>query len=682
MRNFHQKEMERGHLHLAHTCPGGRRQGVQVLTRKARTKFCVYPRSPRPISFPPSSFLLPLSSFLFLLSSFLLSPSSFVSAQTAAYAEIGAPDATKFPIITAVLDVYDANGQFVSGLKPEDVVMLEDGNQRQVQELTEFPVGAQIVVGVNPGPSFDVRDGSGVTRYQKLQQAFGIWSQSLAPETGDNLSLVTIAGPVIAHTDPASWLASLAAFQPNFRATTPNIQSLAMSVEAALAPTPQVGMKRAVLFLTPHMEALGLEATLAEIGQRAVAGRVRVFVWLVDSELNFNHPSAALFQAFAAQTGGDFAAFDGSNELPDPETYFAPLRAAYQLTYASALRTAGEHNLSAEVTIGETRVATAAQTLTLNIQPPNPILSAPPEQVTRRPPEDDPYNRDNLLPTEQPLTVIFDFPDGHPRAITSVVLYVDGQAVAKNTTGAIDQFNWDLSAYAESGRHTLKVEATDNLGLTGSSLEIPVDVQVVVPTRTPLAFFNENRYLIVGAVVGVAGVILLGTLLSGRVRFRSPRARRAEQKRLTDPVTQPVVIAAVEPRTSPMKTARRTRPAKLPDAPARLTRLAPDGQPAPGAPIPLSGSEARIGANPVQADIILDEPALAPLHARIQKYETGYLIFDMDSVAGTWVNYEIVTREGHPLKHGDRVHLGNLLYRFELKDPPPTPEPTVSPADP
>ena len=43
-----------------------------------------------------------------------------------AYVEIGLPDATDFPLISTVLDVYDASGQFVSGLSLADVTMRED----------------------------------------------------------------------------------------------------------------------------------------------------------------------------------------------------------------------------------------------------------------------------------------------------------------------------------------------------------------------------------------------------------------------------------------------------------------------------------------------------------------------------------------------------------------------------
>jgi predicted component of type VI protein secretion system len=52
-------------------------------------------------------------------------------------------------------------------------------------------------------------------------------------------------------------------------------------------------------------------------------------------------------------------------------------------------------------------------------------------------------------------------------------------------------------------------------------------------------------------------------------------------------------------------------------------------------------------------------------------------LFDNASVAGTWVNFEPVTRAGQRLAHGDRIHFGQLIYRFELNQPPAESEPQV-----
>jgi hypothetical protein len=619
-------------------------------------------------------------SFLFLLSAFILQPSAFASAQTSAYAEIGAPELKDFPKVSAMLDVYDASGQFVGGLKPSAVAALEDGNPRPVQELTESPVGAQIVIGVNPGPALDVRDAEGVTRYQRVQQMLGGWAQARPAEDGDDLSLVTIAGPLIAHTTPDAWLTSFLAFQPDFRATTPNIQSLALSLDAALVTSPQVGMKRAILFITPHMDDPQLEAALTTIGQRALESRTRINIWMVDGEQFFGHPSALLFQTLAAQTGGGFMAFSGRETLPDPETYFSPLRRVYRLTYASALTSSGEHTLSVDVSLGGSAVSSAPQTFSLDIQPPNPILAALPEQLIRSAPEDDPYNTEVLVPASQPLQLFFDFPDGHPRPIVRAVLYVDGELAAENASAPFDQFDWDISGYTVSGQHELKVEATDSLGLTGSSLSLPITITVIKPPTGITTFLARYRFVIVWGAVALAGLVLVIILFGSRLRLLR-RKRKAVRKQYADPLTQPIPIATVEPPTGKKKATRQRKTEKIADASAWLTRLNPDGEAASVAPIPLSAAELTLGTDPVQSTFILDEPALSPLHARIQKSDAGYVIFDQNSIAGTWVNYEPATREGHPLKHGDRVHFGHVLYRFELKDPPLVSEPTLTPVD-
>ncbi len=632
---------------------------------------------------PPRSFasrpLWALTAFCLLLLSFLLPPSSFSSAQTTAYAEIGAPDTSDFPTISVALDVYDASGQFVSGLGPKDLAALEDGNPRPVQELAEEPIGAQIVIGVNPGPALDVRDGQGVTRYQKIQQALGVWAQARGQEEPlDDLSLVTIAGPLIAHTAPESWLTSFTAFQPDFRATTPNITSLALSLDVALTDASQLGMKRAILFITPHIEDPELETALAAAAVRAMESRTRISIWMVDGEQFFNHPSAALFQTLATQTGGGFFAYSGRETLPDPETTFAPLRRVYRLTYASSISASGEHTLGIEVTAGDLAVTSAPQTFAITVQAPNPIFATPPMQITRAAPPEDPYNQEVLLPEETRLQIFFDFPDGHPRPITRAALYVDGALVAENTTGALDRFDWDLRGYTASGQHLLKVEATDSLGLTGSSIEIPVNITVTPPPSGLVVLVARYRFYIVYGVVGFAGLILL-TILFGPRLSRSRRKRKTAKQQYADPLTQPI-SAVVEPPTA-RKKQRTTRPDQVTnDAWARLVRLNADGTAGAASPIPLSGPDVTLGTDPVQSAIILDDPMLSPLHARIQQDLTGsgYLIFDQNSLAGTWVNYEPVTREGHPLNHGDRVHFGNLMYRFELKNPPEDSEPAIT----
>jgi predicted component of type VI protein secretion system len=89
--------------------------------------------------------------------------------------------------------------------------------------------------------------------------------------------------------------------------------------------------------------------------------------------------------------------------------------------------------------------------------------------------------------------------------------------------------------------------------------------------------------------------------------------------------------------------------------------------------------EMTFGTDPVQSMRVLDDPSISSLHARIKQMEDGsFLIYDHGSVAGTWVNFEPVTREGRRLTHGDRINFGQLMYRFDLNQPPVQPEPRVT----
>jgi pSer/pThr/pTyr-binding forkhead associated (FHA) protein len=121
-----------------------------------------------------------------------------------------------------------------------------------------------------------------------------------------------------------------------------------------------------------------------------------------------------------------------------------------------------------------------------------------------------------------------------------------------------------------------------------------------------------------------------------------------------------------------------SKPARVPEATAYLIRLTNGGEPASVAPIPVLEKDMTFGTDPVQSVHVLDDPSISPLHARIKQTEDGgFMLFDHGSVAGTWVNFEPVPREGRRLKHGDRIHFGQLVYRFDLHQPPAESEPQV-----
>jgi hypothetical protein len=607
-------------------------------------------------------------------------------AQTDAEAEIISIDAQNFPQVSALVDVYDASGQFMAGLQPKDLTAFEDGQPRPVDMLTESATPVQIVVAINPGPGLAVRDGNAVQRFTHVVGALSQWMGKQPDDSRDDLSLVSLSGSLITHANIKDWFVSLDSFKPDFRNTTPNLQTLSIALDTVNAAVPQAGMKRAILFITPHMDDPTIDNAMAPLIQTALDSKVRVFVWFVDAEEYFVTASASAFRSLALQTNGTFFAFSGKEAFPDPELSLTSLRHTYTLTYTSSLSTPGAHSLGIQVESPEGTLLTLDKNFSVDIQPPNPIFISPPLQINRQPPAEDPYNAEALIPAQQVIEIIVEFPDGHPRELRQTSLYVDGQLVAENSSEPFEKFIWDLSGYEKSGQHEIVVKAEDVLGLQNSSIGIPVTLTVMQPPRGIQALLARYRsYLVLGAM-GLAGLALLVILLRGRVEGELFKRRRETRKRFEDPLTQPVV-ALTEPSVSATKKSKteprrvgwlQAKPNRVAEAPAYLIRLTNGGEPASVSPIPVAETDMTFGTDPVQSIRVLDDLSISPLHARIKQTEDGdFMIYDHGSVAGTWVNYEPVPREGRRLAHGDRIHFGQLFYRFDLNRPPAVSEPKV-----
>ena len=88
---------------------------------------------------------------LFSLSLLLGAASPVRAQQNLALANLYPVDVSSFPRISGFLDVFDANGIFVTGLKPEAVSIVEDGQPLPVDTLNEIAVPLQLVIAVNQG---------------------------------------------------------------------------------------------------------------------------------------------------------------------------------------------------------------------------------------------------------------------------------------------------------------------------------------------------------------------------------------------------------------------------------------------------------------------------------------------------------------------------------------------------
>jgi len=632
------------------------------------------------------------------------------AAQTASTATLTPPDISAFPHLTAFLDVHDPTGAFVHNLTPQDVNLQENGVQVPDSELQEQKPGVQFVIAITPGAPFAIRDALGVSRYEYLLQGIlaGTWDDQ--PSGVDDLSLLTLGGPQLIHTaDTAELRSALEDYQPNDPNAIPSLEVLASALDVAADPTPRPGMERAVLFITPP-QLTDVSVGLQSIAASATQQNIRIYVWLVSPQEYFDLPEAGQLRTLAEQTRATFFAFSHDEPVPDLETLLEPLRYVYRLAYDSHIATAGPQQVAAQVTIGTEQVITPVQTFELNLKPPAPSLIDPPAQITRTfPAQPTPAasgNEAELTPTEQLLQVQVIFPDGYDRPLARTTLFVDGAFAAENTSQPFDQFAWDLRPYTQDGVHTLRVEVADSLGLTGESTEVSVQISVPRPTQGVIVAFSRQRLLVAGLIVLLsASVLALVLILGGRIRPKlapgqvrplagssektRPVGYRERMRQRSDPVTQPVKIA-VEPPTK-----AKPRPVAWKDRlpwlqrkempPTAIAFLAPlmgsDGATLP-TPLLVTAEDVTLGRDPLQSSLVISDPSVEAVHARLHHEGETFLITDAGSVAGTWVNYVLVPPQGMRLEHADIVHIGRVGFRFKLPEPGPLRKVVITPLEP
>lgn len=86
-----------------------------------------------------------------------------------------------------------------------------------------------------------------------------------------------------------------------------------------------------------------------------------------------------------------------------------------------------------------------------------------------------------------------------------------------------------------------------------------------------------------------------------------------------------------------------------------------------GAEIVLIDARITLGSDPAKASVVLaNDIKVSRLHAFIQREGEAYLLYDAESVSGTLVNGEAITR-GHPLNPGDRIQIGDTVMAFGLR---------------
>ncbi len=589
------------------------------------------------------------------------------------------PQLEDFPLLQPMLKVFTAQGAFIHGLSASDIQLYENGSPVPLQEVREQRVGVQAVFVLNPGATFLVRNVQGESRYDLLMNALVDWARRRLGSTIDDLSIVVTEGPSRSHlSNPLELFYTLASYRvPNDAA--PSLEALLKGIEIAADPSPRDGMEKVVIFITAPLsgdQSLSIQNAI----EQAQKEGVRIFVWLLTTEMAANPQLINDLRPLAEETQGVLWVLSKPEENPDPEKIFEPLRYVYALRYLASAADGGERGLEAEIRMGEDVIRTQPIAFRLDLQLPNVIFLAPPAEIVRQPAESDSrisVPAHAFEPQSWRFNLLIEFPDGRTRSIKQMRVFADENMILERLEAPFDSFVWDLREYTQTGQHILQVEVVDELGLSAKTVPLPILIKVVRPLPSPSRMVQRNIPLIVVSI-SITSVAALALVLAMRGQLvptsqRLSRRLGTKKRKPLDPLRQPVPIAPLPPsKTSPPSRYEEQSPSLEPTKPAVFAHLSPLGGSDEGETsrsFAMVTEELTIGRNAVRNLLVIDDPTVEGIHARLERQTDGrFRLYDLGSLSGTWVNYTPVSQEGVMLEDGDLIHIGRVGFRFVIRE--------------
>ena len=575
------------------------------------------------------------------------------------------PETENFPTLSVQFKPRYITGVDGFDLGIEDLTVSENGRNVPVVDLEKQHQGVHFTLAINGDRWFDLRDASGVSPYQRIQDVLIEWVGSRRFASGDTLSLFTQEFAAIRNTtDREGWIDALVNYQPNFRTMTPNLDSLEAALRAAEERVVPFGVDKAILYITPPPSRAEI-SELMTLAETARAAGVQVNVWMLGEELFLTNEQGGALIDLAAVTGGQFLYYTGLELPPMPETYLENLGYFYTLRYESGIRERGTYAIQVMADLPDGELRGESGDFVINVEPPKPIFLSPPATILRTAPDDWDGESATLNPTRVEIEYLIEFPDQYPRELAKSWLYVDGRVVdtldeglfLTNDTNQV--LIWDVADLAEPGEYMLQVKIEDRLGLQGETIVIPIQVEVQLPEPEETLSSQQIGTIVVGGILVVSVVLMM--MWAGHKFLQSPFAQRVAKK--------------------VFDSTRKMQPARgMPLDEGIFATLLPlengnlEKEPSV---IFINKRQMAIGHDPNQVDQVLMGENVSGLHARFRVREGKCWLSDSGSEGGTWVNYERIGRDPLQLQPGDLIHFGDVAFRFTVVDPASPPRAVV-----
>lgn len=574
---------------------------------------------------------------------------------------ITAIDTSAFPTVRVRLLLTGAGGARVTDLSR--LGLRENG--LPVPEATpgETPVGIDLAFVIDANADFLQADElGGVTRRDKVAASLERFAAGNMDPSG--LDRVSVVVPDEARqsavflvedaSQPAELSSAVAAYAPTGPADQPRratpLQTMLAAALDHLTARADDGRFQAVLLYTDGAR-LNQQLDYPALVEAAQAAGIPIYVAVLGLDVSPEEQSNV--SRLTDPTNGR------SVPMPQPESadplyaLFAAHHNQTELVYASPVRQNGTQQVA--VNLGNAR---ATGTYELSLAPPEVVLDVPRTQVRRAGSAvDTPLPL--LQPAVLPLTARVVWPDGGARRLAQVRFLVDGVEQPLGTLPQPDASGrlplaWDISE-RDAGNYLLSVEVTDELGFRAAAEPVAVTIEIArpqPPTPTPAPTAAPEVAPPPGAPAALLLPLLLLAAAGGALVWATRRARRPK------PAPTPAAADALPP------------PAWGEDHVPVLEWASPAGR---VEQIELLADNVTFGRDPDAVDVVLEDPSVSRLHARLRRNADGeYWLYDEGSATGTFLNYERLGLAARQVRHGDSVQMGRvaLSFRLELPRPP------------
>ncbi len=564
-------------------------------------------------------------------------------------------DASTFPLVRVTLLTADARSEPINDVSR--ITVRENGVPVEEISVTHVPVGADFTFVLDANADFNNIDaGFAVSRRDLVVESIKQFATNHMNSAGrDRVSIIVPdaqGGRFLIQnaTRPQEVVDAIDAYQPESGGLTLLNAMLNQALDHAAGQAGD-GRFRALMLFTDGGR-LNQQLSYPLLVAQANDTRNPIFVSILGAEADENELDSAA--RLATPTHGRTVHL----QQPDSNTEIFRLwqqqSNPLQLQYRSLQRQNGRNEV--KVNMGTLQVGDSFE---IDLAAPLVTLEAEDTLIRRLG-----MAHDTPLAALQPavisLSIQVAWPDNLPRRVTDVSLLANGQPLPPVDTLVLDAQNqlnylWDVSQL-NAGTQELMVQLTDELGYQGVSEPLAVEIAVErppapTPTVTPepemltpsaidlQKLFTREQWVMLGA--GFVLLVMLFWLLS---RWRRRRHWAQEEAALAESE------GAAETAVAPL------------DFNA-LLEWENDSHP----PIELTAKSYTFGNDPDNAQIVLDDPSVSRLHARIVRRDDSYWLTDEGSASGTFLNYERLTLTPQRLTSGDKIKLGRVSLRFVIK---------------